>query len=144
MVVSIYCLIFVSHNQNQTKMSYLKLTKAEAINVINTSIPSIWSREDILQLIDRIDAPEQEKLEGFVDRDKLLEKIRSAVENAIDGISDNEIVDISSCEFEIRNQNQICVVSIGINTSDITDNVMVDVESAVDEYIEEITEGYEN
>ena len=120
------------------------MTKEEAINVINTSFPSIWSKEDVLQLINRIDVPEQEKLEGFVDKDKLLEKIKDAVENAINGMSNNEIVDISSCDFEIRNGNEIQIESVGINTSDITDNIMADVEGAVDEYIDEITEVYEN
>jgi hypothetical protein len=59
-------------------------------------------------------------------------------------MSNNDIVDISSCEFEIRNGNEIEIESIGINTSDIVDNVMADVEEAVDEYIEEITEVYES
>jgi len=125
-------------------MSYLKMTKEEAINVINTSFPSIWSKEDVLQLIERIDVPEQEKLEGFVDKDKLLKKISNAVENAINGMSNDEIVDISSCDFEIRNGNEIQIESVGINTSDIVDSVMTDVADAVDEYIEEITEVYEN
>jgi hypothetical protein len=124
------------------KMNYPKMTKEEAINTINTSFPSIWSREDVLQLINRIDVPEQEKLEGFINKEKMLEKIRNAVENAINGMSNDEIVDISSCEFEIRNGNEIEIDSIGINTSDIADNIMADVEEAVDEYIEEITEVY--
>lgn len=57
-------------------------------------------------------------------------------------MSNDEIVDISSCEFEIRNGNEIEIESIGINTSDIVDSVMSDVTDAVDEYIEEITEVY--
>lgn len=113
-------------------MNYPKMTKEEAINTINTSFPSIWSREDVLKLINIIDIPEQEKLEGFIDKEKMLKKIRSAVETAIDRMSNNDIVDISSCEFEIRNGNEIEIESIGINTSDITDNVMADVEEAVD------------
>jgi hypothetical protein len=125
-------------------MDYPKMTKEEAINTINTSFPSIWSREDVLQLINRIDVPEQEKLEGFINKEKMLEKIKDAVENAINGMSNDEIVDISSCEFEIRNGNEIEIDSIGINTSDIVDNVMSDVTDAVDEYIEEITEVYES
>ena len=115
------------------------MTKQEAINTINTSFPSIWSKDDVLQLINKID---DTKLEGFVDKERMLEKIKDAVENAINGMSNDEIVDIGSCEFEIRNGNEICVESIGINTSDIVDSVMSDVESAVDEYIEDITEVY--
>ena len=118
------------------------MTKEEAINTINTSFPSIWSREDVLQLIERIDVPEQQKLEGFVNKEKLMEKIREAVENGIDGMSNDDIVDISSCEFDVRNGNEIHIDSVGINTSDIADEVMREVEGAIDEYIEEITEVY--
>jgi hypothetical protein len=123
-------------------MNYPKMTKEEAINTINTSFPSIWSREDVLQLIERIDVPEQQKLEGFVNKEKLMEKIREAVENGIDGMSNDDIVDISSCEFDVRNGNEIHIDSVGINTSDIADEVMREVEGAIDEYIEEITEVY--
>jgi hypothetical protein len=120
------------------------MTKQEAINTINTSFPSIWSREDVLQLIDRIDVPEQQKLEGFIDKEKMLEKIKDAVETAINGMNHDDIVDMSDCEFEIRNGNEIVLESFRVNTSDIVDNVMNDVEEAVDEYIEEITEVYGN
>ena len=117
------------------------MTKQEAIQTINTSFPSIWSREDVLQLINKLD---DEKLEGFVDKDKLLTKIKDAVENAINGMSNDEIIDTSDCEFEIRNGNEIVIDSVGVNTSDIVDAVMTDVTDAVDEYIEDITEVYGN
>jgi hypothetical protein len=123
-------------------MNYPKMTKEEAINTINTSFPSIWSREDVLQLIERIDVPEQQKIEGFIDREKILEKIKDAVETAINGMNNDDIVDMSECEFDIRNGNEIVLDSFGVNTSDIVDNVMSDVEGAIDEYIEEITETY--
>ena len=108
------------------------MTKQEAINTINTSFPSIWSKDDVLQLINKID----EGTASF-DTDNLIEKIRKAIENGIDGMSNDEIVDVSSCEFNIRNGNEIEIDSIGINTSDIVEAVMGDVVEAVEEYIEE-------
>ena len=109
------------------------MTKQEALNTINASFPSIWSREDVLQLVNKIDG-------GGFDTEKLLEKIRKAVENGIDGMSNDEIVDISSCEFDIHNGNEIQIDSVGINTSDIVDAVMTDVVNAIEEYIEETQE----
>lgn len=109
------------------------MTKQEAINTINASFPSIWSREDVLQLVNKIEG-------GGFDSDKLLEKIRESVENAINNMSNDEIVDISSCEFDIRNGNEIQIDSIGINTSDIVDAVMSDVVNAIEDYIEETQE----
>jgi hypothetical protein len=117
------------------------MTKQEAINTINTSFPSIWSREDVLQLINNIDEV-KESDKGFIDKEKILEKIKDAVETAINGMNNDDIVDMSDCEFDIRNGNEIVLDSFEVNTSDIVDNVMSDVEGAIDEYIEEITETY--
>ena len=108
------------------------MTKQEAIATINASFPSIWSKDDVLQLINKID----EGTAGF-DSDKLIDKIREAVDNAINNMSNDEIVDVSSTEFVIRNGNEIEVDSIGINTNDIVDNVMTDVVEAIEDYIEE-------
>ncbi len=117
------------------------MTKQEAINTINTSFPSIWSREDVLQLIERIEEV-KESDKGFLDKEKLMDKIREAVDNAVSGMSNDDIVDSSECEFNIRNGNEIELESISVNTNDIVDEVMREVEEAVDEYIEEITEVY--
>jgi len=109
------------------------MTKQEAINTINASFPSIWSREDVLQLVNKIEG-------GGFDSDKLLEKIRKAVDNAINNMSNDEIVDISSCEFDIRNGNEIEIESVGINTSDIVDAVMDKVADGIEDYIQETQE----
>ena len=114
------------------------MTKQQAIDTINASFPSIWSKDDVLQLINKIDEGDK----GFIDREKILEKIRESVDNAIGGMSNDDIVDCSECEFNIRNGNEIELESVSVNTSEIVDEVMKEVEDAIDEYIEEITEVY--
>lgn len=108
------------------------MTKKEAIETINSSFPSIWSREDVLELINRIDEGE-----GSFDKDKLVDRIKDAVDNAVNNMSNDEIVDISSCEFEIRNGNEIEIDSIGINTDEIIDNVMREVVEVIEQFVEE-------
>lgn len=110
------------------------MTKHEAIQTIETSFPSIWSKEDVIKLINKIDEGT-----GF-DADNLIDKIKDAVENAINGMSNDEIVDTSNCEFEIRNGNEIQVDSVEVNTSDIVENVMKDIVAAIEEYIDELQE----
>lgn len=111
------------------------MTKQQAIEQIKNSFPSIWSREDVLSLVNQID-------EGTasIDREKLLEKIREGVDDAINGLSNDEIVDVSSCEFEIKHGNEIYIDNLAINTGDIIDQVMSDVESNIDDYIAELEE----
>lgn len=108
------------------------MTKEQAIEKVENSFPTIWSKEDVLHLISQIDEGE-----GTFDKDKLLDKIKDAVDNAINGMSNDEIVDASECEFTIRNGNEIEIESIGVNTSDIVDEVMKEIAEVVEDYIEE-------
>lgn len=114
------------------------MTKQQAIDTINASFPSIWSKEDVLQLINKID----EGTASF-DKDKLMDKIHDAIENAINGMSNDDILDTSECEFEIRNGNEIQIESIGVNTSEIVDEVSREIGEAIDEFIEELEEKQE-
>lgn len=135
MVVSIINLTFALSFNN---LNLIKMTKQEAINTINASFPSIWSKDDVLQLINKID----EGTASF-DKDKLMDKIHDAIENAINGMSNDEILDQSECEFSVRNGNEIEIESIGVNTSDIVDAVSHDIAEAIDEFIEELEEAKE-
>lgn len=108
------------------------MTKQQAIEKVENSFPSIWSREDVLSLLSKIDEGE-----GSFDKDKLLDRIKDAVDNAVNNMSNDEIVDISSCEFEIRSGNEIYIDSIGINTDDIIDNVMREVGEVIEQFVEE-------
>jgi hypothetical protein len=108
------------------------MTKQEAISKVEQSFPSIWSREDVLSLINQIDEGN-----GNFDKDKLLDKIRDAVDTAINGMSTDDIVDTSGCEFEIYNGNEIRIDSVEVNTSDIVDAVMRDVAEVIEELVEE-------
>ena len=111
------------------------MTKQQAIEKVENSFPSIWSKDDVLSLLNQIN----EGTETF-DTDKLVEKIKDAVENAINGMSNDDIVDISSCDFVIRNGNEIEIDSIGINTSDIVNDVMVSVVDTIEEFMGELQE----
>jgi hypothetical protein len=108
------------------------MTKQQAIEKIQNSFPSIWSREDVLTLVNQIDATDTN-----LDLDNLNDKIREAVDNAVNNMSNDEIVDISTCEFSIRNGNEIEIDSIGINTSDIVDEVMKEVSEVIENFFEE-------
>lgn len=107
------------------------MTKKQAIEKVENSFPSIFTREDVITLLNQIDTNGVE-----FDKEGLITKLRDAVDNAVNNLRNDEIVDYSSCDFTIRNGNEIEVESIGINTDTIVDEVMKDIESEIDEYIE--------
>ena len=120
------------------------MTKQEAIDTINASFPSIWSREDVLQLINRID----EVPSGIAQIDKqtvknlseaIMDEIRSNVEN----LGCSEVCDLSSAEFELYG-NEIQLSSVDIDTDEITRNVMENITDVIEEFFEKLEEEESN
>ena len=120
------------------------MTKQEAIDTINASFPSIWSREDVLQLINRID----EVPSGIAQIDKqtvknlseaIMDEIRSNVEN----LGCSEVCDLSSAEFELYG-NEIQLSSVDIDTDEITRNVMDNITDVIEEFFERLEEESNN
>lgn len=108
------------------------MTKNKAIETIENSFPSIWSKDDVLSLLNQID----ESIADF-DKDELIKKIKSAVKESIEQMSDEDIVDEDTFEFSITRGNEIVVDSFSVKTSRIVENVVESVEEAINEYIEE-------
>jgi hypothetical protein len=112
-----------------------------AITKVENAFPSIFTKDDVVillsELSDAIENDDDVTNGGLImDKETLLDKIRGAVDDAINNMSNDEIVDISSTEFNIRNGNEIDIESIGINTSDIINEVMLEVDEVLDEVYE--------
>jgi hypothetical protein len=114
-----------------------------AITKVENAFPSIFTKDDVIillrELSDAIENDDDDDVANgglIMDKEPLLEKIRGAVDNAINNMSNDDIVDTSDTEFNIRNGNEIEIDRIGINTSDIIDEVMREVEEVLDEVYE--------
>jgi len=78
----------------------MKITKENAIAQVQSSISSIFSKEDVIFLINSI----EEKKEGISAQDieKVIDKIMSNLEN-----NEESIVNTDDCEFEISYDNRL-------------------------------------
>jgi len=107
----------------------------EAVALVETSFPSIFSKEDVLKLLNSIQA--QPTLpEGFAEG--LVDKIAAKVHNKIDRYSTAKFVDYDSAEFEIDYNNKLTLTNVDIDTDEIRDAVNDAVQGAVDEMMEEL------
>ena len=86
----------------------MKITKQNAIASVQSSISSIFSKEDVLFLINSI----EEKKEGISAQDieKVIDKIMSNLEN-----NEDSIVNTDDCEFEISYDNRLEVTRAPID-----------------------------
>lgn len=107
------------------------MTKQDAIQKVETAFPSIFSKEDVINLINGIDEGNAQ-----FDKDSLLSKIREAVEEATSNLDTDDVVDVDSVSFEIRHGNEITIESISINDREIANQIMELVEEVIDVYVD--------
>lgn len=105
------------------------MTKQKAIEVINSSYSSIWSKDDVLKLINTID-------EGSIGDEFVKQLIETICDSVEDTITDIEMIDESNCTFTICNGNEISIDDISVNTVDIIKQVKYDVTLAINEFFE--------
>ena len=84
----------------------MKITKENAVAQVTSSVSSIFTKEDVLFLINSI---EVKKGISPQDIERVVDNIMSSLENNSD-----ELVDRDSCEFEISYNNRLEVTEVPI------------------------------
>ena len=89
----------------------MKITKENAIAQVQSSVSSIFSKEDVLFLLNSVEGG----------RSITVLDIQRAIDNTISWIENNErdVVDLDNAEFEISYNNQLQVVGVPIDTDGI-------------------------
>jgi len=113
---------------------------SEVVTQILNSFPSLFSREDVIEVICKIQLVEVEKVEvkkavNLQSIQKMIEKLKSDVESCIS----NHKPEITDLEFEINNGNEINLYDYNADMSDIESEVsslFEDVESEIENEIE--------
>lgn len=111
--------------------SELKVTQES----IMKAYPSIYSKEDVMKLLDGfvknitlwVSEAKEEKSSGleltFEQRQDLEGNLREAIEKKLDRMSDDDVVDFDSAEFNIEYGNTLRLDSININASSIAEEL---------------------
>ena len=87
----------------------MKVTKQNAIAQVQSSISSIFSKEDVLFLINSIEVGSSRKI--------TVTDIERAIDSVVDNFERNteDVVDYTNVEFNISYDNRIEVESVGLN-----------------------------
>ena len=91
----------------------MKVTKENAIASVQSSVSSIFSKEDVINLINSIE-------EGS-GRTITTNDIQRAIDQTIDWIEHNSgrLIDEDSAEFELDYNNRISLTNVNIDTEEI-------------------------
>ena len=91
----------------------MKVTKENVIAQVQNSASSIFSKEDVLFLINSLEVGSSRKITPY--------DIGRAIDKAVDWIENNErdVLDLDSAEFEISYNNQLECTNVPINVEEI-------------------------
>jgi late competence protein required for DNA uptake (superfamily II DNA/RNA helicase) len=94
------------------------MKKSETIKLVQECVSSVFSKEDVIKLINDIDSQFDEETVVNI-KDQILKKIRDI---------DHQIIDHGSAEFELNYNNTIELSNVAINEDvieDIIDGVLM-------------------
>ena len=94
------------------------MKKNEVIKLVNESVGSMFTKEDVINLINKVESG------SSVDLEELCDRVLSIVEDA--DTSDIEIDDHNT-EFRIRNGNEVVVDSASFDTNDYVNAIKHDI-----------------
>ena len=105
------------------------MKREEAINKVNEGVGSIYTKEDVINLINQIEDTQaetpsfdgQEIVKAVMD--EWDDKVHDIFNNLADGIESNDIVDMSECEFYLEHDNRIVLNDISFETYEIESRV---------------------
>ena len=116
------------------------MKKELVLQSVENSVSSIFSKEDVIKLINSVEAGSSRKITPY--------DIGRAIDQTIDWIENNErdVLDLDSAEFEITYNNQLECTSVPINFDEIREaleNNFMDFGEAEEEFVQ-ITDEFGN
>lgn len=89
------------------------MKKELVLQSVQNSVSSIFSKEDVINLINSVEAGSSRKI--------TVDDIERAIDQTISWIEDNErdVLDLDSAEFELTYNNQIECTNVPINVDNI-------------------------
>jgi len=110
------------------------MKKVEVLNLVQNSVSSIFSKEDVINLIKGVDEVKG-KVITTQDIERAIDKTISWIEN-----NEREFIDLDSAELEMEYNNKVSCVGVPINVDSIREaleNNFCDFTEIVDEEEEE-------
>lgn len=110
-------------------------TIQQAVASVQNAPSSIFTREDVINLLNGISAPK-----GGIQMDRqttkdLCEAILDAVKDNARNLDSSDVCDLSSAEFSL-NYNEISLDSVDVDTDSIAENVVSGIYDVIEEFFE--------
>lgn len=106
------------------------MTKQEMIKKVNESMGSLFTKEDVIFIINQL----SDETPSKIDFEELIGRLEAIVDNA-----DDEEIEVNNrrCEFSISNGNEIEIEELKLDTEDFKSSINHDIR----QLIESVQEG---
>ena len=108
------------------------MKKLQVLHSVKHSVSSIFTKDDVLELISSIE--QEEQTNPVYEMIKKLQDLQEAISCNFQNLGSEEVVDYDSVEFSISYNNRIEVDCMNINVDTLTEIV----ENGIGELIEEL------
>lgn len=116
------------------------MNKEEAINKVNEGIGSIYTKEDVVNIINQIEGSE----EAF-DGEKIMldinlawaNKMSDMIDEAKYKVKDNDSVDMNECELYMESDNRVVINDVTWNDY-IIDDIFIDFTDKIQSMVQEV------
>ena len=106
------------------------MKKDLVLHSVKHSISSIFTKDDVLKLIESI---EQEQSNQVYEMIKKLQDLQENISYKLQNLNSDEVVDYDSVEFSIGYNNRIEVEDVSLNVDNLTDIVIDSFSCLIDE-----------
>jgi hypothetical protein len=115
----------------------MKLTIEQTVAAVKNAPSSIFTKDDVLNLLNGIELPKEAVINPLTDFQirSLIEKITDAITENAENLND-DCIDKDSAEFSLNYDNRIELDSIGFDGGSIADEVLDGVEGVIDAWFE--------
>lgn len=120
-------------------MSKVKQNIEQVTKLVNESVSSVFSKEDVIKLLKRIDETSTDEVNDKIEvsREWLIDKIESARDSAIsdvDSLSLSDVCDLDDIELTLEGREiQIDTSSIYFDAGEVTDTINNSFSDIIDE-----------
>jgi hypothetical protein len=109
------------------------MNKQQTIELLKSQLPSFYSQEQVISTIKGIQ--EEEKGLGKDQVDLLIKVVSDRVSSVIEDASTDDVVDLSSAQFEISYDNKLELDSVDLDLDGLCDNLKAAIENSITDYL---------
>jgi len=111
-------------------------TTEEVIYIVNNNYSSVFSKQDVLDLIQSIEV----KKENPITKGMLVSFVTEYITTQVEQLDAGDILDFSSAEFDL-NGNEISLKGVDVDHNDLRRNLLGEIDDAVDCFNDQLSWG---